>query len=59
MGKLIKIKKTAAGLADAAALSCGKDEMIIGKAVCAMESCDAEGDATIVEGCDASTVNAG
>ena len=59
MGKLIKIKKTAAGLVDAAALSCGKDELIAGKAVCAAEVSETDGDITVVEGCDASTVNAG
>ena len=59
MGKLVKINKTAAGLVDAAALSCGKDELIVGKAVCAAEVSETDGDITVVEGCDATTVNAG
>ena len=59
MGKLIKIKKSAAGLVDAAALSCGKAELIVGKSLCEAEVCEAEGCATFVEGCDAATVNAG
>lgn len=59
MGKLIKIKKSAAGLVDAAALSCGKAELIAGKFLCEAEVCEAEGCATLVEGCDATTVNAG
>ena len=59
MGKLVKINKAAAGLVDAAALSCGKDELIVGKAVCAAEVSETDCDSIVVEGCDSSTVNAG